>query len=100
MILIFEGADLVGKSTLAGHFSAAQGLPVVKIRWELDQPEVETRAYAIATTEILRAVAPDVIFDRSYLSWWAYGPPLGHDVSFMPELIARFDGFPTRDWCC
>ena len=31
MILIFEGADLVGKSTLADRFAVAYGWPIVKI---------------------------------------------------------------------
>src|SRR5258708_3067742 len=47
---------------------------------------------ARATIEILRATRPDVIFDRSYFSMWAYGQDLsGQDVSYMPELIAPFD---------
>ncbi|MDP8922097.1 MAG: hypothetical protein M3O34_04385 [Chloroflexota bacterium] len=33
MMLIFEGPDLVGKSTLAERISAAYGWPLVKIRW-------------------------------------------------------------------
>jgi thymidylate kinase len=88
MILIFEGADLVGKSTLADRFSVAFGWPVVKIRWALiGDPAAETRGMARATIEILRATRPDVIFDRSYLSMWAYG----QDVSYLPELIAALD---------
>jgi thymidylate kinase len=88
MILIFEGTDLVGKSTLADRFAAAYGWPVVKIRWALiGDPAAETHGMARATIEILRATRPDVIFDRSYFSMWAYG----EDVSYLPELIAAFD---------
>jgi thymidylate kinase len=88
MILIFEGADLVGKSTLAERFSAAYGWPIVKIRWALIRdPAEETRGMARATTELLEALQPNVIFDRIYFSWWAYGD----DVDDLPDLIRAFD---------
>ena len=91
MILIFEGADLVGKSTLAERFSTAYGWPVVKIRWALlGDPAAETRGMARATIELLRALEPNIIFDRIYFSMWAYG----RDVSYMPPLIAQFARVP------
>jgi hypothetical protein len=91
VILIIEGADLVGKSTLAERIMAMTGWPVIKIRWDLrGDPEIETRAMAKTTIAILRATRPDVIFDRMYFSWWAYGPVLGYDVMYMPELITAF----------
>src|SRR5437763_16815835 len=91
MILIVEGADLVGKSTLAERVAAAYGWPIVKIRWALiGDPAAETRGMARATIELPCATKPDVIFDRGYFSWWAYGP----DVRFMPELIAAFSRVP------
>ena len=91
MILIFEGADLVGKSALAERFAAAYGWPIVKIRWALiGDPAAETRGMARATIELLRATRPNVIFDRIYFSMWAYG----EDVSYMPELIADFARVP------
>ena len=70
MILIIEGADLVGKSTIANAVSELHSWPIVKIRWRLvGDPEVETRAMATSTVAILNATRPDVIFDRSYFSW-------------------------------
>jgi hypothetical protein len=91
MILIIEGADLVGKSTLAARFASDDSLPIVKIRWALrGDPEVETRAMAASTIAILQAARPNVIFDRIYFSWWAYAPVLGYDSSYMPSLIADF----------
>jgi thymidylate kinase len=88
VILIIEGTDLVGKSTIAEQCAASYGWPIVKIRWSLTgDVEAETRGMATATIELLAAVRPDVIFDRSYISMWAYGK----DVSYMPELIASFD---------
>ena len=96
MILIIEGADLVGKSTLAERFVAAYGWPIVKIRWALiGDPAAETRGMARATIELLCATTPNVIFDRIYFTWWAYGPALGHEVSYMPRLIERFA--PIKD---
>jgi thymidylate kinase len=91
MILIIEGADLVGKSTLAERVAAVHGWPIVKIRWALkEDPAGETRGMARATIELLCATRPNVIFDRIYFSWWAYGV----NVSFMPELIAAFSRVP------
>jgi len=91
MLVIVEGADLVGKSTLVERWVARYKLPVVKIRWALrGDPEIETRAMATTTVALLRALQPDVIFDRCYFSWWAYAPLLGYDASFMPEIIADF----------
>ena len=91
MILIIEGADLVGKCALAERIAAMTGWPIIKIRWDLrGDPEIETRAMAKTTIAILHATRPDAIFDRMYFSWWAYGPGLGYDVAYMPELITAF----------
>jgi len=88
MILIFEGADLVGKSTLADRFSAAYGWPVVKIRWVLvGDVQAETVGMATATIELLAALRPNVILDRCYFSMWAYGDT----TDYLPGLVARFD---------
>lgn len=97
MILIIEDTDLVGKSTIAEQCAASHGWPIVKNRWSLiGDVEAETRGMAMATIELLAAVRPDVILDRSYLSMWAYGK----DASYMPELIEAFDrvsrGTPAR----
>lgn len=74
MIVIFEGADLVGKSTLAERLSAQYGWPVVKILWALvADVRAETVGMATATVELLRGLRPNVILDRSYFSMWAYG---------------------------
>jgi thymidylate kinase len=91
MILIIEGADLVGKSTLAARVAATYGWPIVKIRWALiGDPAAETRGMARATIELVCGTTPNVIFDRIYFSFWAYG----QDVSFMPQLIADFARVP------
>lgn len=95
MIVIVEGADLVGKSTVAGRLSADRDWPVVKLRWDLlGDPMVETTAMAKATIAMLEALEPDAIFDRSFLSWWAYGPVLGHDVTYLPGLAAGLARVP------
>ena len=91
MILIIEGADKVGKSALASRISALTQWPIVKIRWALlGDPTSETVGMSATSIEILRATKPSIIFDRAYFSWWAYGPTLGYDVSFMKDRIARF----------
>lgn len=95
MIVVVEGADKVGKTTLIAQLNALTGWPVVKIRWALTgDAEVETRAMATATVEILSATRPNAIFDRSYFSWWAYGPALGYAVDYMHDLIADFVRVP------
>lgn len=68
MILIVEGSDLVGKSTIADAIGTRHGWPVVKIRWALQgDPEVETRAMAKSTIAILDATHPDV-FSIGFIS--------------------------------
>ena len=91
MILIIEGADLVGKSTLASRVSDLTQWPIVKVRWALvGDPMSETIGMSTTSIEILRATKPNIIFDRAYFSWWAYGPPLGYDASFLRDRIAQF----------
>jgi thymidylate kinase len=95
MIVIIEGADLVGKSTAAERLAADEGWPIVKLRWDLiGDPMVETTAMAKATIGMLEALRPSVVFDRSFLSWWAYGPVLGHDVSYLPQLARSLSRVP------
>lgn len=56
----------------------------MKIRWDLKDAEVETVAFAKVTLGMSAALKPDIIFDRSFLSIWAYRP----EVRFMSPLIA------------
>lgn len=91
MILIIEGADLVGKSTLARRLTMVKGWPIIKLRWSLrGDPETETKTLAKTTIEFLDATHPNAIFDRCYFSWWAYAPSLGYRVEYMPHVIASF----------
>jgi hypothetical protein len=88
VILIIEGSDLVGKSTLAESIRDHRGWPIVKIRWALTgDVESETTGMARATIELLLGLNPDIVLDRSYFSMWAYS----EDPSFMPPLMQRFD---------
>ncbi len=88
MILIVEGADLVGKSTLIDRFRQEHLWPVAKIRWaRVGDDKAETIGVATATVELLRTTARDVILDRCYFSRWAYG----EDRGYLPNLIAGFD---------
>ena len=94
MILIVEGADLVGKSTLAERVAATHGWPIVKIRWALvGDAKAETIGMATATVELLRATAPSVVLDRCYFSMWAYG----EERTYLPDLIAAFDRVSGTD---
>ncbi len=97
MLVIVEGADLVGKSTLVERLAERYDLPIIKLRWALlGDPEIETRAMAATTIAMLRVTRPRAIFDRAYFSWWAYAPALGYDASYMPALIADFTGIDAH----
>lgn len=88
MLLIVEGTDLVGKSTLIERLQQALPWPVAKIRWALiGDSRAETVGMATATIELLRAAATDLILDRCFFSMWAYG----EERSYVPDLIAAFD---------
>lgn len=87
VVLIFEGADLAGKTTLAMHYSRALHLPVVKIRWDLIDERAETIAFAKVTVGLLAATQAGVILDRSFVSMWAYTPSRdGHMDSLVEAL--------------
>lgn len=70
MIVILQGSDLTGKSTLAESLTAAHGWPIAKIRWNpLGDPEIEKLAMAKTTIEFLRVTNAALFFDRIYFSW-------------------------------
>lgn len=93
MVLIFEGADLAGKTTLARHYRKALRLPVVKIRWDLRDERAETTAFAKVTVGLLAATGAGVILDRSFVSMWAYTRdpddylrPIVETLRYVPDL--------------
>ena len=93
MVLIFEGADLSGKTTIATHYLHSLRVPIVRIRWDLANERVETLAFAKVTIGLLTATRANVILDRSFLSMWAYTrepsdyfDPLVEALRFVPEL--------------
>lgn len=93
MVLIFEGADRAGKTTLAMHYMRALRLPVVKIRWDRIDERAETIAFAKVTVGLLAATHAGVILDRSYVSMWAYThdrdgyvDPLVEALSYVPDV--------------
>lgn len=93
VVLIFEGADLAGKTTLAMHYLRALRLPVVKIRWDLIDERAETIAFAKVTVGLLAATRAGVILDRSFVSMWAYTPdqdgyvdPLVEALRYIPDV--------------
>ena len=90
MVVIFEGADLTGKTTLARHCARTLGFPIVKLRWDLRDAEAETVAFAKATLGLLLATHADVILDRSFFSMWAYDDT----PAYMTPLIEALGQVP------
>ncbi len=101
MVLIFEGADLVGKTTLAKLYAVSLQLPILRLRWDSPQrrisgkfaqpgAELETIAFAKATIGLLAATRSQVILDRSFITVWAYRS----DSDFMVPLLQALAELP------
>lgn len=90
IILILEGADLVGKTSVAKEMSRITGIPQTSIWIDLRTP----KPAVVSVSKTLRLVAQstklNIIFDRSFMSEYVYGAILGRDISYIPELIKEW----------
>lgn len=87
MIIILEGADLVGKTSIAKKLHQITGFPQTSIWIDLNKPKPAVISVSKTIRLIIDALKPDIIFDRSFMSEYVYGNVLGRDISYIPELV-------------
>lgn len=96
MIIIVEGIDRVGKTTLCNLISSEMKIPILKDRTVSGMEKTQSITREIATEKIfttlnvLRALGPktDIIIDRFHVSEWVYGQVnRGYINDFMPLHI-------------
>jgi chloramphenicol 3-O-phosphotransferase len=90
MILVFEGPDMVGKTSIARALSAKTGTPYFKRSGETDafarSPDPQTFFYNTLVyagtflADFLEQVRPAVIMDRSYPSERVYATVYGRET--------------------
>jgi thymidylate kinase len=90
-IIIFEGHDMVGKTTILKALSEKISIPVFKeTRQERWYDHVIDLLYAEeARCQMLEQVGCSIIFDRSYPSEWVYSQVYNRPT--LPEKLAMFD---------
>lgn len=97
MILILEGADLTGKTSVAHKLSELTGMPQTGIWIDLNTPKPAVISVAKTLIHLLTAVKPNVIFDRSFISEYVYGSILGRETSYILPLIEEWKSISD---CC
>lgn len=95
MILILEGADLTGKTSVAHKLSELTGIPQTGIWIDLKTPKPAVISVAKTLIRILTAIRPNIIFDRSFMSEYVYGNILGRETSYIPPLIEEWKSIPN-----
>lgn len=99
MIIVFEGADCLGKTTLANRVSNLLGIPVVKkdFSWvnkeDLTGSKIEEYARVSASALMQLAGSTDFIVDRMAMSSIAYSHAYKRvtDLDWAHEAIADAD---------
>lgn len=90
IILILEGADLVGKTSIAQEVSKITDIPQTSIWIDLKTPKPAVISVSKTLRLIAQASKLNIIFDRSFMSEYIYGTVLGRDTSYIPELIKEW----------
>jgi broad-specificity NMP kinase len=90
MVVILEGADLVGKTTLAKALSLRLSIPQTSIWIDLNCPQPAVISVSKTLRMVIQALQPDIIFDRSFLSEWVYSKLKGRDDTYINDLIAEW----------
>src|SRR5260221_4459019 len=93
-IVLLEGADNCGKSTIGHALSAATGIPYFKNgnehrAFQGHQTHLLTRYAGLTMAEFLQQTRNSAIFDRSYPSEYAYGHAFNREVEH--DIIRRLD---------
>lgn len=90
IIIILEGSDLVGKTSVAKCLSKITGLPQTSIWVDLKTP----KPAVISVSKTLRLLAEstnlNIIFDRSFMSEYVYGAVLDRETEYIPDLIKEW----------
>lgn len=109
MIIIIEGPDGSGKTTLANKLSQQTGYPVVHRSAPKSEEE---KAEMLAMYKQAIAESKDIIFDRCWYSEMVYGPvmrdkacmsyedmyELEHDLAKVGALIIYCTDTPAKMW--
>ena len=90
MIIILEGADLTGKSSVAKRLSELTGIPQTGIWVDLHTPKPAVISVAKTLRLVLSVQKMDIIFDRSFMSEYIYGGVLGRETDYIPALIREW----------
>lgn len=76
MIIIVEGIDRVGKTTLCNKLSGEFGIPIHKYKGIISYDKMsnaEETDKTLGLIQLLQETNADIIFDRSYLTDYVYG---------------------------
>jgi thymidylate kinase len=87
MVIIIEGADLVGKTTLAEELSMKINVPQTGIWIDLNNPKPAVISVSKTLNQIIQAIKPDIIFDRSFISEWVYSKIKNREDEYLKDLI-------------
>lgn len=87
MVIIIEGTDLVGKTSLSKLISERLEIPYARWWVDLSCSKSSMTSVSKSLVNLIRATKLQVIFDRSLISELVYGKILGRDVSYLDELI-------------
>ena len=91
MIIILEGPDLVGKTTLAGLLSEALECPVVHPWMDLSHAAASAMTLGKTLPALLSVSGVNVIFDRLHFSEYVYAQIHGRDHTYLPELFREWE---------
>jgi thymidylate kinase len=90
MIIILEGADLTGKTTLADHLSAHLNMPIVRPWIHLAYPKPSVISVARTLHHLFCHIHPDVIYDRFFFSEYVYAQVMGREHEYVSDLIREW----------
>jgi len=101
MIILFEGVDNTGKTTIANALSKIMGIPVYKNNMQKTLYIENNEKYfelllkfgGNVELQLLQALNPNIIFDRSFVSEFAYARAFGRktDEMFIRQLDKEFN---------
>jgi thymidylate kinase len=90
MIIILEGADLVGKTTLANAMSSRLHIPQTGIWIDLNHPQPAVISVSKTLKMVIQVLQPDIIFDRSFMSEWVYSKIKNREHEYINDLIEEW----------